>query len=342
MFFQKIIGEAEICMKINEATTKENVEELATLCRTELLDLLQKVVGKQRENNQVLQAIINAKIDSLQDEIRTQIEKSESNEGKKKADSMTSITEQLAKAFTFMKKRKAPKTKGIVSHSRGSSFKESRPSTPTTSTPSSASPNWSMLLGSRSEPRTPAPSLYRTTSEMTTETTSSQQPFLAVPGREHATAINEVTTSRLEGVIEGGSVTLGAPTEEAGDELNFQDICASSKNLNTYISTNVIDPFLQTVRSNMNHLADIHHIEKVYENMILGVMAEFESAITKPGDQRQRAVEDQQDQSTLAHFQLWANITAAFAAIGALTKAREDSLPKHAAFGLPVFSPLSL
>jgi len=357
-FFHRTIGEARVCMKESEAAAEENVEELAIMCRTELLDLLQKIAGRKIKNTS-LQAIIAAKIASLEEttsvlraEIRAQIEKSGSHERWKEGDMTNNLIHQFVKAFTKKSwlQTSTSLAKGIISHSRKPSSKEKRVSISALSTPTGASSGRGVLWGGFSRSKTPTPSIH-SIDQPISETPSSQQSLLLVSEPEPAAPINEIITTRAGEFIVGGSFTLGALTEASdlpspvlGPDVDCQVICASSAKLGAYISTNVIDPFLQSVRSKMTHLADarIHHMEKVYEKTILGVIAEYEEAIKKEEDQRQRTPEDQRVRSTLAQLQLWVNVTAAVSAIDALTKAREDSLQKPTDLGSPILSPLSL
>jgi len=92
----------------------------------------------------------------------------------------------------------------------------------------------------------------------------------------------------------------------------------------------------------MIHLADAHHIEKVYERTTVKIIGEYEGELKKKDDQRQRSPEDQRARSTLAQLQLWANITAAVSAIEALSKAREDALQQPTDIRSPDFSPRGL
>jgi len=192
------------------------------------------------------------------------------------------------------------------------------------------------MLWGVSRSKTPTPSI-NSIDQPTSETPSSQQSLFSVSEPERAILISEIMTTRAGEFIVGGSFTLGAiaeaselPSPVLGPDLDCQVIWASSAKPGAYTSANVIDPFLQSVRSKMTHLADarIHHMEKAYERTALGVIAEYEEAIEKEEDQRQRTPEDHRVCSTLAQRQLWVNATAAVSAIEALTKAREDSLQK--------------
>jgi hypothetical protein len=363
-FFQRIIGEARICMEKSETSAetsaKEDLKELETLCCTELLDLLQKI-AKRKIRNENLQAVITAKIASLREEtgvlraeIREQFKKSGPNE-RWKEDHMTSnIVHQFVKAFTRKSWSHISTSiaKGLGSHNRKHSIKGPTASTAASSTPSSASSSRSIRWRGVGRSRTPTPSV-NSINRPTSDTPSSQQSLLSLPDPEQATAIGEMMTSRAEEFVAGGSIILGdpteapelsSPTEEVVPDLDYRDICSSSAKLSAHISTNLVTPFLQSLRSKMINLADTrtHHMEKVYERTLLGVMAEYEEAIKKEEDLRQRTAEDQRVRSTLAQLQLWANVTAAVSAIEALAKARDDTLQKPADLGSPVLSPISL
>jgi len=89
------------------------------------------------------------------------------------------------------------------------------------------------------------------------EASSSQGPFLSVPGRNQAPAINEAMANLVAEDTAGRTLPLGAITEtdelpfsvEVVQELDCQRICASSEKLSAYISTNLVNPFLQSTRS---------------------------------------------------------------------------------------------
>ena len=353
MFFEKSIEKAQIFMEKSEEETEENVEKLAKLCRTELLVLLQEIAGRKLKNNPMLRDIVNAKIATLQEdtsvlraEIRTEIQKSGSNGRWKEVDITNNLVGQFVDAFTRRVQKATSAAKGLVSISRRASLKERRVSTP----PIPPSASSSRAMGP-SRSRTPTLSL-NDIDYPTSETPSSQRPLLLVSEQEQTYGIDEMMTTRAEEYIIGRSSTLGPLTEapesplpvEETPELDLGDICASPANLNAHISENVVKPFLQSVRVKMTQLADarVHHMEKVYERTILGVMAECEKAIKDEEDRRQRTPEDQRVRSTLAQLQLWANVTAAVSAIEALTKAREAALEKPTDIGSPVFSPISL
>ncbi len=136
------------------------------------------------------------------------------------------------------------------------SFKD-RKTTSVVSTPSSASSNPGVLLGGVSGSRTPTLSLNNIHYPIS-EAPSSHPPLPPVAGREQATTVNETMTSRAEEVI-GGEVILWEPSLRQaschlrwreGHEPDFQDICASSKTLSTYISKNVVNPFLEHAGDN--------------------------------------------------------------------------------------------
>lgn len=272
-------------MERNDAVADKAVEELGALYRAELLDLLQKVAGEKFKNNQIIQAIITAKIASLQEttsalhaEVRMQVVESVSNTGRKEANTRYS---RIRQSFDqLIAKIRDPKSKSAVPQSRFSS----KGSASTSAIPASSNPSSShaMLLGGLSRSTTIASSLNSTDCEVSSP----------------------------------------------ADELELQEIGASSEKLNTYISTNLVDPFLQTIRSKMTRLADAHHMEKVYQSTILGMITDYEEALKKEVDQRQRTPEDRRVRSTLAQLQLLANITAAISAIEALSKARERAPPK--------------
>ena len=150
-------------------------------------------------------------------------------------------------------------------------------------------------------------------------------------------------------MVGGGSALseepeLSLPLPQTSPDLDFQDVCSSAEKLSAYISTNVVDPFLKTVRTELTYHADmrLHNMEKTYEETILQVMTEYEGAIKKEEDMRKRTTEDQRARSTLAQLQLWANVTAAVSAIDALTKTRINSLQKPSDLGSPVLSPRTL
>jgi hypothetical protein len=353
-FFQRIMKETRGQLEQSEAAAEENIEELATLCRTELLDLLQRIVANRKNTSQSLQAIITAKIALLQEttsvlraEIRDQIEKSGPNERWKEADMTNSFVQSFFNGFNRIRKS-ASRAKGLVSRSRRPSLmgrRQSSDQTSGSSTPSSAPSSRVPLMSDLHRPKTPTPSTNHST-----EAQSAQQFLPPIAEPNQATAIGEMLTSRAEEFVIGRSFTLESPAEEpelsspvaeVGPDLDYQDICSSSAKLSAYIATNVVDPFLQNMRTKMTYLADarLHNMEKVYERTILGVMAEYEEAIKKEEDQRKRTPEDQRVRSTLAQLQLWANVTAAVSAIEALTKARNNSRQELTDLGSPVSSP---
>ena len=314
-FFQGVIGKAHICMKQSEISAKENVEELATLCRTELLDLLQKI-AERKVTNQSLQAIIAAKIASLQgttsvlySEIRSQIEKSGPKERWKEADMKENLVRKFVSALTRRNwiRKSTSLAKGLISHGPRPSFMERSASNAGLSAPSSASSSRAAL--SRSQ--TPTPSNDSIT-HSTSNARSSQQFLRRIHEGGQAATVNEMITSRAEEYMVGRSSTLDSSSEsslpvmEVEPRLDYQDICSSSKKLSAYVSTNVVNPFLQDVRTNITRLAGarLHDMEKVYERTILGVMAEYEEAIKMEEDQRQRIPQDQRVRRTLAQLQL--------------------------------------
>lgn len=313
MFLQNIVVAARQCTQQSDAAINETKKGLRVFYHAELLDLLRKTAERKFKNNQTLQAIITDKITSLQDttsplhaEIRMQTEEPRSTKGwgfRQYLDDLTpkKMVRKVTRAY----------------HSRSSSFKES--GTPTSS---SASSSQVMLFGGPSRSRTPTPSLH-SLGYPTAEASSSQQTFLPVPGREQATTINGMAANPVEGALVGGNVTLGALTEE--DERNLQDICASSENLSSYIAKTVVNPFLQSIRADLTRLSDLHYIKTVYDSTIVGISRDYEKAVQKEDDQRERTPEDQRARSALAHLQLWANITAAVSAIEALSKARKEA-----------------
>jgi hypothetical protein len=324
MYFQEIIGEVRTCMERTNETVEKAVEELEALYCAELLDLLQKVAEKKFKNNKIIQAIITKKIASLEEkssalhaEIRARIEESGSNKGWKEAN------RRIRQGLTT--KRWTQKFKGVISHSLPS-FKERGASTSAIPASSSASSSRAMLMGGHSRSTTPTPSLNSTDYEA-----SSQGLFPPVSGREQLPDINETTANRVDEL---------PSSLEVGHELDYQSICASSERLSTYISAELVSEFLQTIRSAMTNLADTHHIEKVYNSTILGMITEYEEVLRKEDDQRPRAPEDQRARSTLAQLQLWANITAAVSAIDALSKAREAARQKPTDIRSREFSPL--
>lgn len=307
-------------MEKNNVVAEKAVEELGALYRAELLDLLQKVAGQKFKNNQIIQAIITAKIASLQEttsalqnEVGMQVEESVSNKGWKEASQR--IRDQLKKL------------KGVVPQI---SFKgkASTSARPALSNPSSSH---AMLLGELSRSATTASSLNSTDCTVS----SSQRPFLPVSGREQAPVIDETMANRV------GALTETDKLPSPVDELELQEISASPEKLNTYISTNLVDPFLQTVRFKMTRLADAYQMENVYENTVLGMITEYEEALKKGVDQRQSTPEDRRVRSTLAQLQLWANITAAVSAINALSEAGERARQKLPDIGSKMPTPMS-
>lgn len=346
MLFRKITKAVHECEEQSKAAAKKTEEELEEFYLAELLDLLQKTAERKFKNNQILQTIITAKIASLRETTSgLQIVEFGSTKGGKEVDT---VNRRIAQYFNELKAKKWVQKFTGVSHSRFSPFRESGASTSAIPTSSSPSSSQAMLLGGPSRSRTPTPSLF---DHRTSGASCSQQTLLPVSGREQATTINEMAANRVVEDLLGGSSTLGALLEadesqlsvEEGVELNLKDFSASSENVGLYITKHLVNPFLQKIRSDMTRLSDAHHLERVYNSTINEITEEYEKAIKKADDQRQRTPEDQQARSALAHLQLWVNITAAVSAIEALSKVREESAQRKLTdIRSPVYSPSCL
>jgi len=350
-FFKTVIGDTQLHLKNGETAIEEDVKELASRCRTGLLTLLQKIAERKVTNRSLL-AIINAKIACLKEptsvlysEMHVQIAKPGHNERWKEIDLSRDLVQKFVDTFSKKHWLQGPTAlaKGLVrSIKNGSSDRHSVLST------SSSAPLSRIVSCSRSGSLT----LTNKMKGAATDASSSQQSLLRIPEPEQQPTVSEMITSQAGEYVIGGSFTLDAPSGEpelspliadASPDLDCRDICSSSAKLDEYVSKNVVDPYLKDVRRKITHLTDtlLHNMEKVYEETILGVMTEYEDAIKKEEDERERTPEDQRVRSTLAQLQLWANVTAAVSAIDALTKARVKSLEKPGDIRSPVASHLS-